>query len=562
MVETILPDVYIDVRAEGLIAPAQVTVGRLGVVGTASRGPITTAAIKAARTLGSLSEARQVFGEYDRWIDGKSDELTLVRALELAFANGASSVFAARVAAKQSDGSTAAVKASKDLASASGVSVKLAANTEGTWGKDLTVEVGAAEENPFVEGEKHDGPGPITLGRQPVVASARNRVRLFVDATGETKNLQIIYDDNPAPPVAGQVKIDRATGDLTFGDVLGGADKVTALYLVNKSAAKKVTVAYRSTKEVYTVIDGKDLIADVQAGPSALIEATAGNHPEEAPSDLPEASFSGGDNAASGAGYQDGLDALLDEEAHIILLAGQDDAAGGGILDAHCQNASTDVFKRDRIGVIGSKGGATIDDIRGHSLASDRVVFVAPGITMTDGAATPPVDVTLPGSFAAAAVAGLLGGLPAHVSPTNKVIRGVKAVDPVFGTPHLAQLVQSRVLALTSRQGFRIVKGITTSTNSAFAQITTRRIVDYAKYGVRSAATPYIGLLNNERVRAALRATVNSFLAQMVLDEMLVSYDLEVGATRDEEIQGIARVTMTLRPTFSIDYIKVTMFLE
>jgi hypothetical protein len=48
----------------------------------------------------------------------------------------------------------------------------------------------------------------------------------------------------------------------------------------------------------------------------------------------------------------------------------------------------------------------------------------------------------------------------------------------------------------------------------------------------------------------------------MVDDEMLISYELAVTATRDEEIKGIARVTMTLRPTFSIDFIKVTMFLQ
>jgi hypothetical protein len=59
-----------------------------------------------------------------------------------------------------------------------------------------------------------------------------------------------------------------------------------------------------------------------------------------------------------------------------------------------------------------------------------------------------------------------------------------------------------------------------------------------------------------------MRATINSFLAGMVQDEMLVGYDLSVTATRDDEIKGIANVTMTLQPTFSIDYIKVTMFLQ
>ncbi|MGH9536975.1 MAG: phage tail sheath C-terminal domain-containing protein, partial [Terriglobales bacterium] len=173
----------------------------------------------------------------------------------------------------------------------------------------------------------------------------------------------------------------------------------------------------------------------------------------------------------------------------------------------------------------------------------------------------PPVEVTLPGAYAAAAVAGLLASFSAHISLTNKTL-AVDGLEQRFTATQLTQLVQSRVLALEQRQGFRIVKGITTSTNTAFAQITTRRIVDFAKFGVRSAATPYIGLLNNERVRAALKSTINSFLTEMVEDEMLVKYDLEVTATRDDERKGIARVIMVLQPTFSIDFIKVTMFLE
>jgi hypothetical protein len=63
-------------------------------------------------------------------------------------------------------------------------------------------------------------------------------------------------------------------------------------------------------------------------------------------------------------------------------------------------------------------------------------------------------------------------------------------------------------------------------------------------------------------VRAALKATLDGFLSQMVLDEMLVSYQLDVTATRAQEIQGIAVVAMTLEPTFSIDYIRVTMTLQ
>ena len=226
---------------------------------------------------------------------------------------------------------------------------------------------------------------------------------------------------------------------------------------------------------------------------------------------------------------------------------------------------STDALNRDRIGVTGSgirSADKLFDAVTGHTLDSERLIFVAPGIKATDPA-SPKEDktVTLPGAYAAAAIAGKLSALDPHVSLTNKPLP-VDGLERVFNPAELAQLVKSRVLALEQRQGFRVVKGITTSTNSAFAQITTRRIVDYAKYGVRSAANPYIGKLNNERVRGAMRTTISAFLDDMVQQEMLTGYDLAVSATRDDERRGIARVTMTLRPTFSIDYIRVTMFLE
>jgi hypothetical protein len=106
-----------------------------------------------------------------------------------------------------------------------------------------------------------------------------------------------------------------------------------------------------------------------------------------------------------------------------------------------------------------------------------------------------------------------------------------------------------------------VVKGITTD-DGAFRQISVRRTVDYAKAGVRIGSNPYIGRLNNSRVRAALKATLDGFLSGMVLDEMLTGYTLDVSATRAQEINGQAIVTMTLQPTFSIDFVKVIMNLQ
>jgi hypothetical protein len=559
MAEMILPGVYIEVRPEGLITPGRVTVGNLGVVGTAAKGTVGSPVL-----LGSYVEARQVFGAYDAWIDGSSDELTLVRALEQAFSHGATTVYAVRVA------SGAAARASFQVNSPGGGNTNLAARSEGTWGNDLKINIWDADEHAFVEDELHNGGGTITLDNTPVIKSARNRIRLFTDADGLTRSLKILYESATDPaPGPGEVRVMN-NGDLEFNaaDTPAAADEVTASYMVDKASAVKVTLELGGSKETYTVVSGNDLIADIKRR-SAWVDATALANAAELPAkssavDAFSAFGSGanttGNNGESGANYQAGLDLLLNEDAHIIVAAGQDDSFADE-LDAHCQNASSDTVRKDRIAVVGSGVGASLDDIRGHTVASDRVVFIAPGIKATDSGASPPAEVTLPGAYGAAAVAGLLASYSPHVSLTNKTLR-VGGLEKKFTAAELTQLVQSRVLAFEVRQGYRIVKGITTSTNTAWHQVTTRRIVDYAKFGVRSASTPYIGLLNNERVRSALRSTINSFLTEMVDDEMLISYELDVTATREEERQGIARVTMVLRPTFSIDFIKVTMFLE
>lgn len=267
-----------------------------------------------------------------------------------------------------------------------------------------------------------------------------------------------------------------------------------------------------------------------------------------------------GANGAAAANYQSGLDALLTEDVQIVVLAGQGAPEMTSILQAHVQNASTDTIKRERIGVIGSVRSAARTDLVAPAQDEGRLVFVGPGIRTTEASG---LQVTLPGTYTAAAIAGLISSLDPHASPTNKTIVA-SGLQTLFNGTELEQLVLGRVLALEVRQGaVKVVRGITSSTNPAWTQITTRRIVDFARNGTRAAADPFIGKLNNERVRAALKGSINSLLADMVEQrEMLTAYTLDVTATRDQEIRGIAQVTMVVQPTFSIDYIRVIMYLQ
>lgn len=227
-------------------------------------------------------------------------------------------------------------------------------------------------------------------------------------------------------------------------------------------------------------------------------------------------------------------------------------AVFGSVLET-AENAG-----KDMIAVIGSDE-TEVATINAQVPTNDRIIMVAPGILGFD--ATTGAEVTLSGTYSAAAVAGLISTLAPQASPTNKTLSGVVQLAQRFSYGEMTQLVGGRVMVLEQRGGVRVVRGLT-SDDAAFTQVTTRRITDFAKAGVRKASDPFIGRLNNQRVRAALRGAIDGFLTTMLQDEALVGYSLEVSATRADQIAGRAIVNVVLQPTFSIDFVAVTMVLE
>ncbi|TRU87365.1 MAG: phage tail protein [Microcystis novacekii Mn_MB_F_20050700_S1] len=371
-------------------------------------------------------------------------------------------------------------------------------------------------------------------------------------ATSATKATYQIKDSSDKD----LVKLEAKTPGTWGNDI-----KIKISDADSSAKSKKVELTYQNTKETYIISKSSDLEQQVnnQTKGSTLVTATLakGSSSEALPKNTEDSGekFTPGSDGepASAEEYKNSLAQLENELVNLVLLAGQDVTKPGMATALQGHLNATATIKRERIGIIGSGTSDDVNTIAGHTLDSDRLILVAPGLQISP-------QVKLSGAYTAAAVAGLLASLPVQASPTNKPLT-IPGLAKEFSTSQLEKLVGNRVLAIQKQEGFRVVKGITTATNSAWHQITTRRIVDFAIYGVRSACNPYIGKLNNERVRGAMKATLDAFLTRMVQDEALISYELAVTANRVQEIAGEAIVTMTLRPTFSIDFIKVTMYL-
>lgn len=268
----------------------------------------------------------------------------------------------------------------------------------------------------------------------------------------------------------------------------------------------------------------------------------------------------GANDAAPGqTDFENAFKELLKENVNILVAPELSTTTALAVLPSILETAEGQ--GKDLIAVVGSDAD-TAANVIGQVNANDRLILTTPSIVAFDSALTR--NVTLPGTYGAAAVAGLLSSLTPHSSPTNKVLSGVTELGKRYSYGETKDLISGGVVVLEQRNGVRVVRGVTTEmkTNGPFKQITTRRITNFAKDGIRQAANPFIGRLNNVRVRKALQGAIDGFLTTMVQDEALTEYDLNVTATRQDEIAGRAIVNVVIKPTFSIDFVAVTLVLE
>jgi hypothetical protein len=544
--ETILPGTYIEVRAEGLLSVGAVATGNIALLGTAERGG------DAIENLSSFEEGRALFGDMGEWDPSAgSDNLSLVRALNLAFANGARTVYALRV----SDPATAA-SAAYELAGDGG-SLKLQASSRGEWANRMTVRVEAAAEPSRVESEvlprATNGTYSLSVTRfaQPADPEA-SLGTVTVRDQGLTNKYQI-KTSNASSSTA---KLDITTGVLSFAATPSEAAEVRATYAAPREALRKVILTFGDQQEAYVTPSLRYLAQRLQDpdAPSKLaqvVSITGGGAPKVL--ERPAIFKDGKNGSVTVDNFSAALDRFVAQDVQIVLVAGRPFSEIRAPLLGHVEK--TENLGRERIAIVGADS-SHVDKVleNANEIADKRVVLVAPGLTSRDPNSGQVIF--FPPWCAAAAVAGRLASVSPHVSLTNKTLAGIDELAAAYDYGELKALVQNRVLALQNRRGVRVVKAITTH-DEAFQQITLRRIVDYIKVGTRIGADQYIGKLNNRRIRENLRTTLDGFLGALIGQEFLTGYKLNVSADRSQEIRGEVLVTMDLNPTFSIDVVRV-----
>jgi hypothetical protein len=166
------------------------------------------------------------------------------------------------------------------------------------------------------------------------------------------------------------------------------------------------------------------------------------------------------------------------------------------------------------------------------------------------------------------AFAGLLGRQDYFQSPTFKTISAPDFPPGTYTDAQLTQLINGNVVTINMKHGLGIIviKGLLTSGR----QINVQRTANKAVRDVKAICDVYIGLLNNEGARNALKQQITAMFLQMQRDGAIVpstdglspAFGVDVYATQADFAQGIVRVDVAMRPVRAIDYIYCTLFVK
>jgi len=273
-----------------------------------------------------------------------------------------------------------------------------------------------------------------------------------------------------------------------------------------------------------------------------------------------EYELAGGADAGA-TDYEEALAALVDEPDVDMVLAsiqdfGEKAAKATNIYSkiiGHCENMSDGCKGRIGFGQVapGLKPDQAVEQAVNivSNIASDRFVLLAPhGVV--------------------GAVTGRIGSMTYFHSPTFKTISGLGDFDPALGVEDQRKLLKNYVVPVVKERGRGIIilRGLTTDGD----QISVRRVADRAVRGVKMIGDLFIGRLNNEDGRGALKQKLVEFLTQMEKDGAIVpktdgsdpAFKVDVYSSQADFAQGIVRVNIAVRPVRAIDYIYATILVQ
>jgi hypothetical protein len=255
--------------------------------------------------------------------------------------------------------------------------------------------------------------------------------------------------------------------------------------------------------------------------------------------------------------YQEAIELLADDSRIDLVFACIDPGLSDTdvrqvhqALVAHAVTMADNGAPRIAFGSVTAGEQPDLNRVRDHAAAvrNRRFVLVSP-------------------ASAEGAVAGAIGRMNPQDSPTFKPIPLFELAPARYRESQLNRLLgpTTNALVVQDRVGRGVVclKGIDTTGD----QISVTRVADQCIRETRAIAENFIGRLNTEDARVALRQQIVATFLRMERDGALVpstdgsdpAFHVDVYSTQLDFAQGIVRIDIAVRPVRAIDYVYATI---
>lgn len=266
--------------------------------------------------------------------------------------------------------------------------------------------------------------------------------------------------------------------------------------------------------------------------------------------------FTGG-SSPTVAQYQTAVDRLADDSRIDLVLASIEPGRSDGdvhqihqALVAHAVTQADNGAPRIAMGSVTAAEQKSLDKIRDHSAAvrNRRFVLVSPA-----------------GSHGA--VAGMIGRMSPQFSPTFKPVPLFGISPATYRESELNRLLgaTTNLLVVQNRagRGVIVLKGI----NTIGDQISVMRVADLCIRETKAISENFIGRLNTEDARIALKQQLIATFTRFERDNALVpstdgsdpAFLVDVYSTQTDFAQGVVRIDIAVRPVRAIDYVYATI---
>jgi hypothetical protein len=266
--------------------------------------------------------------------------------------------------------------------------------------------------------------------------------------------------------------------------------------------------------------------------------------------------FSAGTSPSADA-YRAAIDRLGDDPRIDLVLASIEPTRSDNdvlqihqALLAHAVRMADDGAPRIAFGSVTAAEQGDLGRIKDHaaSVRNRRFVLISP-------------------AGAEGFVAGMIGRLAPQASPTFKGVPLPGRTPAAYRESELNRLLgpSLNVLVVQARaeRGVVVLRGIDTTGD----QIAVTRVADQAIRETKAIAEGFIGELNSEEARIALRQQLIATFTRLERAGALVPstdgkdppFVVDVYSTQLDFAQGIVRIDIAVRPTRAIDYVYATI---